>query len=239
MSDRLSRTRALLGSDAMEKLKNSHVAVFGVGGVGGYALESLARSGIGRLTIVDSDIFSVSNINRQIHALHSTVGEKKVEVAKKRIHDISPDIEVEAICEFYCKETQDKFDFNQYDYIVDAIDSLSSKILLIENAKKFAVPIVSSMGTGNKIHPELLEISDIYKTSVCPLARRLRAELKKRDIKKLCVVYSKEEPIKPNVQINDQAHPSRRGVPASSAFVPACAGLLLSSVVIRELSEKR
>lgn len=238
MSDRLSRTRTLLGNDAMERLKNVHVAVFGVGGVGGYAVESLARSGIGKITLVDSDIVSISNINRQLHALYSTVGQKKVYCASNRIHDISPDIEVEAICEFYSDKTQEKFDFTKYDYIIDAIDSLSSKILLIENAVKYNVPIVSSMGTGNKVHPEMLEITDIYKTSVCPLARRLRTELKKKGIKKLCVVYSKEVPVKPGVEIKDEEHPERRSVPASSAFVPACAGLILSSVVIRELAEK-
>jgi len=237
MSDRLSRTRALLGDKAMEKLKNSHVAVFGIGGVGGYAVEALARSGVGKITLVDNDEISVSNINRQIYALSSTVGLPKVDAAKARILDISPDIEVNAVKSFYCAETQDSFDFSEYDYIIDAIDTISAKILLVINAQKSGTPIISSMGTGNKLDPSRLEVEDIYKTSVCPLAKVMRNELKKRGVKKLAVVYSKEEPIKP-MEISELLPPGKRAIPASTAFVPAAAGLLLASVVIRALSEK-
>ena len=236
MTDRLSRTRALLGEDSMKKLWNSHVAVFGVGGVGGYAIEALARSGVGKLTIVDSDEVSVTNINRQLHALCSTIDTPKVDAAKARINDICPDICVEVSQSFYCAETADQFDFSTYDYIVDAIDSVSSKILLIENAKKNNVPIISCMGTGNKLDPSRLEVSDIYKTSVCPLARVMRTELKKRGIKKLCVVYSKEEPIKVKVE-GEELPEGKRSIPASTAFVPASAGLLMASVVVKELCE--
>ncbi len=237
MSDRLSRTRALLGEEAMERLKNAHVAVFGIGGVGGYAVEALARSGVGKITLVDSDSVSTTNINRQIHALVSTVGMPKVEAAKTRILDISPDIEVNAVQMFYSADTQEHFDFCEYDYIIDAIDTVSSKILLIENADKCKTPIVSSMGTGNKLDPSRLEVEDIFKTSVCPLARVMRNELKKRGIKNLKVVYSKEEPIKP-AEMSEQLPPGKHAIPASTAFVPAAAGLLLSSVVIRALSQK-
>ncbi len=237
MPDRLSRTRALLGDKAMEKLKNAHVAVFGIGGVGGYAVEALARSGVGKITLVDSDDVSTTNINRQIYALRSTVGMPKVDAAKARILDISPDIEVNAVREFYSDETQDKFDFSKFDYIIDAIDTVSAKILLAINAQKCGTPIISSMGTGNKLDPSRLEVEDIFKTSVCPLARVMRNELKKRGIKKLKVVYSKEEPIKP-VGITEQLPPGKHAIPASTAFVPAAAGLLLSSVVVRALSEK-
>lgn len=234
MSDRLSRTRVLLGEEAINKLEKSHVAVFGIGGVGGYAVEALARSGVGELTLVDSDEVSITNINRQMHALCSTVGKPKVEAAKDRILDICPDIKVNCIQSFYSAETAPCFDFTKYNYIVDAIDTVSSKILLIENAQKNNVPIISCMGTGNKLDPSRLEVSDIYKTSVCPLARVMRTELKKRGIKKLCVVYSKEEPVKAKVE-GESLPDGKRSIPASTAFVPASAGLLMASVVIREL----
>lgn len=193
MENQFERTELLLGSSAVEKLKNSRVAVFGAGGVGGYAIEALARSGVGTLDIIDNDTISLSNINRQIYALHSTVGEYKVDVAKKRIHDINPNASVNTYKTFFLPETADEFDFTQYDYIVDAIDTVTAKIELVMRASEANVPIICSMGTGNKLNPTLFEITDIYKTSVCPLAKVMRYELKKRGIKKLKVLYSKED----------------------------------------------
>lgn len=229
MENQFERTELLLGSSAVEKLKNSRVAVFGAGGVGGYAIEALARSGVGTLDIIDNDTISLSNINRQIYALHSTVGEYKVDVAKKHIHDINPNASVNTYKTFFLPETADEFDFTQYDYIVDAIDTVTAKIELVMRASEANVPIICSMGTGNKLNPTLFEITDIYKTSVCPLAKVMRYELKKRGIKKLKVLYSKETPAKPTDGEN-------RRIPASCAFVPSVAGLIIAGEVIRDLT---
>ncbi|MBE6836266.1 MAG: tRNA threonylcarbamoyladenosine dehydratase [Ruminococcaceae bacterium] len=224
MENQFQRTELLLGKEAMEKLASCRVAVFGVGGVGGYCAEALARSGIGTLDLIDSDKVSVTNLNRQIIALHSTVGLYKVDVAKERFEDINPNIKINAFKVFYSPETENDFDFSKYDYIVDAIDTVTGKIALVVNAEKSGTPIISSMGAGNKLHPEMFEISDIYKTSVCPLARVMRRELKQRGIKKLKVVYSKEQP---------SVTPSE--YPSSIAFTPSAAGLIIAGEVIRDL----
>ena len=195
MSDRFIRTELMLGHSAMEKLKKSHVAVFGVGGVGGYAVEALARSGVGSLDLIDNDVVAESNINRQIIATTKTIGKSKVDVAKERVLDINPDIEVNTFKTFYTPESASDFDFSKYDYIIDAIDTVTGKIELVMQANATNTPIISSMGAGNKLDPTAFEVSDIYKTSICPLARVMRRELNKRHIKKLKVVYSKEKPI--------------------------------------------
>lgn len=236
MSKRFERTRMLFGDAAMEKLKNSRVAVFGIGGVGGHAAEALVRSGIGAIDIIDNDTVSESNLNRQIVALGSTVGRYKVDVAKERFADISPDTKVTAYKCFYMPETSSQFDFSKYDYVIDAIDTVTGKIELIMQAEKSNTPIISCMGTGNKIEPTMLEISDIYKTSVCPLARVMRNELKKRGIKRLKVLYSKEEPVIPRFQPENE-NETRRSVPASNSFVPACAGLIIAGEVIKQLTK--
>ncbi|MGN1124108.1 MAG: ThiF family adenylyltransferase [Eubacterium sp.] len=233
MPNQFSRTELLIGKDAVEKLKSARVVVFGVGGVGGYAAEALARSGVGHIDIVDNDTVSLTNINRQIIALHSTVGQYKVDVMKRRMQDINPDIDVNAYNVFFCEETADGFDLSQYDYIVDAIDSVKSKILLIERANENAVKIISAMGAGNKLDASAFEVSDISKTSVCPLARVMRYELKKKGIKRLKVVYSKEQPIAPAK--SDEDVPGKRQVPGSMAYVTASAGLLLAGEVIKDL----
>ena len=234
MDNQLSRLENLIGNDNLNILKGLRVAVFGIGGVGGYAVEALARSGIGTIDIIDSDKVDVTNLNRQIIALNSTVGQQKVDVAECRIKDINPEIKVNKFPFFFDSTTVTEFDFENYDYIIDAIDTVSSKIELIVTAQKYNVPIISSMGTGNKLEAYRLEVSDIYKTSVCPLARVMRYELKKRNIKKLKVVYSKEEPIKPQtVDTNAGKH-----IPASAVFVPACAGMILAGEVINDLIKK-
>ncbi len=235
MDKRFSRTEMLFKSEAMEKLKNSRVAVFGIGGVGGYAVEALARSGVGAIDIIDNDTISVTNINRQIYALEDTVGKYKTDVAEERILKINPDCKVRKYTTFYMPETSSEFDFSQYDYIIDAIDTVTGKLEIIENAIKCKTPVISSMGTGNKINPTQLEISDIYKTSVCPLAKVMRHELKKRGIKKLKVLYSKEIPITPAVS-DEELPPSRRQIPGSNAFVPSVAGLIIASEVIKDLT---
>ena len=199
MLDRFSRTQLVFGKEAMDRLKGSRVAVFGVGGVGGYTVEALARSGVGAIDIIDDDKVCLTNINRQIIATGKTVGKYKVDVAKERIEEINPDCKVTAFRTFYMPETANQFDFTQYDYVVDAIDTVTGKIALIENAKNAGTPIISSMGAGNKVDPTAFEVADIYKTSVCPLARVMRYELKRRGIKKLKVVYSKEKPIPPAI----------------------------------------
>lgn len=226
------RTQMLIGEANLKKLQNSRVAVFGLGGVGGYAIEALARSGIGSIDLVDNDKISPSNINRQIYALNSTIGKFKTDVAKMRVLDINPDIKVKTYATFYDSKTQDEFDFSEYDYIIDAIDTVSSKILLVENAIKTSTPIISSMGTGNKLNPMLFKVDDIYKTSVCPLARVMRHELKKRNIKNLKVLYSTETPIK--IEKNHDEI-TKKQIPASISFVPSVAGLILAGVVIQEL----
>ncbi len=235
MSENFTRTEMLLGAAAMEKLKNSRVAVFGVGGVGGYTVEALARSGVGTIDVIDNDEVALSNINRQIIATVNTVGMSKVEVAKQRILSINPDAKVNAHNTFYLPESSDEFDFSAYDYVVDAIDTVTAKISLVMKCNEAGTPIISSMGTGNKLNPCELEVTDIYKTSVCPLARVMRKELKDRGIKKLKVVYSKEEPIKPKLPEVEEAASGRRAIPGSTAFVPSVAGLIIASEVIKDL----
>lgn len=230
-----SRTELLLGKRAVEKLKRSRVAVFGVGGVGGYTVEALVRSGVGTIDLIDNDTVCLSNINRQIIAAHSTIGEYKVDAAEKRALDINPSIKIFKHPVFYTPETENQFDFAQYDYIVDAIDTVSGKIALVLNAEKANVPIISSMGAGNKLNPAAFEVSDIYKTSVCPLAKVMRRELKRRGVKKLKVVYSKEEPLTPDPSENQEENTGRRRTPGSVAFVPSVAGLILAGEVIKDL----
>ncbi len=237
MDKQFSRTAMIIGNNSVEKLKASRVAIFGVGGVGSYVAEALARAGIGNIDLFDDDVVSESNINRQLIALHSTIGEYKTEVMKKRILDINPSAVVNAINCFYTAENADKYDLSAYDFVVDAIDTVTSKILLITRCRDCGTPVISSMGTGNKLHPEILEISDIYKTSVCPLARVMRHELKKHNIKKLPVLYSREEPITPVSCENDtvgSAHP-KRSVPGSISFVPSAGGLIIAGYVVREI----
>lgn len=223
----------LLGADAMARLRRCHVIVFGLGGVGSYAAECLARSGVGKLTLVDQDTISVTNINRQLYALRSTVGQPKAEVAARRCADIDPELRVHPICATYDAAHRDRFFSTHYDYIVDAIDLVSCKLDLIEQARLRRIPILTALGTGNKLDPTLLQVTDISKTSGCPLARVMRRELRARDIRRLKVVYSPEEPAE--TQQLEAPPPGRRSVPASVAWVPATAGLLMGSVVIRDL----
>lgn len=233
------RTQMLLGAETMEKLQNAHIAVFGVGGVGGYVVEALARSGVGKFDLIDNDTVALSNINRQIIATHSSVGKYKVDVMKERILDINPDAEVTVHKCFFLPENSRNFEFKKYTYIVDAIDTVTAKLELIVRADEAGVPIISSMGTGNKLDPTRLEISDIYKTEMCPLARVMRTELKKRGIKKLKVVYSKEQPIKRAKNDKEQITLENTGrikdVPGSVAFVPSVAGLIIAGQVIKDL----
>jgi len=223
----------LLGADAMARLRRCHVIVFGLGGVGSYAAECLARSGVGELTLVDQDTISVTNINRQLYALRSTVGQPKAEVAARRCADIDPELRVHPICATYDAAHRDRFFSTHYDYIVDAIDLVSCKLDLIEQARLRRIPILTALGTGNKLNPTLLQVTDISKTSGCPLARVMRRELRARDIRRLKVVYSPEEPAE--TQQLETPPPGRRSVPASVAWVPATAGLLMGSVVVRDL----
>ena len=223
----------LLGADAMARLRRCHVIVFGLGGVGSYAAECLARSGVGELTLVDQDTISVTNINRQLYALRSTVGQSKAEVAARRCADIDPELRVHPICATYDAAHRDRFFSTHYDYIVDAIDLVRCKLDLIEQARLRRIPILTALGTGNKLDPTLLQVTDISKTSGCPLARVMRRELRARDIRRLKVVYSPEEPAE--TQQLETPPPGRRSVPASVAWVPATAGLLMGSVVIRDL----
>ncbi len=236
MANQFSRTELLLGKEAIEKLNNCRVAVFGIGGVGGYTVEALARSGIGKLDLIDNDTVSLTNINRQIIALHSTIGEYKVDVAKHRIKDINPNAQIHAHKVFFTSETADLFDFSKYDYVVDAVDTVSAKIELVMRCNAAGVPIISSMGAGNKLDAAQFEVSDIYKTSVCPLARVMRRELKNRGIKKLKVVYSKEAPITPAGETDEKTE-NRRQIPASIAFVPSVAGLIIAGEVIKDLTQ--
>lgn len=230
MSDIFERTRMLLGDDAVEKLNNSRVAVFGVGGVGGYVVEALARSGVGELDVFDKDTVSVSNINRQIIATQLTVGISKVEAVKARVAEINPQCEVHTHEVFYLPENADNYDFSEYDYIVDAIDTVTAKIEIIKRAKAMDIPVISSMGTGNKLDPTRLDVADISKTEVCPLARVMRRELRARGINHLKVVYSKEEPQKTTVTENGKA------VPGSVAFVPSVAGLIIAGEVVKDIT---
>lgn len=236
-----SRTELLIGQAALEKLQNSRVAIFGVGGVGGYVCEALVRSGVGHFDLIDNDTVSLTNINRQIIALHSTIGKLKVDVMKERMLDINPDVDVSVHPCFYLPETADQFDFSNYDYVVDAIDTVTGKIEIIVQADAHQVPVISSMGAGNKLNPAMMEVSDIYKTSVCPLARVMRRELKKRHIKHCKVVYSKEKAIQPSQASLEkyvadcEENFTKKSIPGSTAFVPSVAGLILASEVIKDL----
>lgn len=238
MNEKFVRTGLLLGEEGLERLKNSHVAVFGVGGVGGYAVEALVRSGIGEITIVDKDEVAESNINRQIIATVKSVGRKKVEVMEERIHDINPACAVHAYACFYLQETASQFDFKKYDYVVDAVDTVTAKLELVVRSEAAGVPVISSMGAGNKLDASRFEVADIYKTSVCPLARVMRRELKKRNIKHLKVVYSKEEPVSHKLECPiEEEKKARKSTPGSVAFVPSVAGLIIAGEVVRDLSK--
>lgn len=240
----LTRTEILIGKDNIQKLKNSNVIVFGLGGVGSFCVEAIARSGIGNITIVDDDTISITNINRQLIATNSTIGKDKIKVVKNRILDINKDANVTTFKTFYTKDTVNTIDLSKYDYIIDAIDTISSKILLVEEATKLSIPIISSMGTGNKLDPTKFIVTDIYKTSMCPLAKVMRYELKKRGIKKLKVIYSTEKPIKPEkIQLDENAKSTsefrdtnkRRETPGSISFVPSVAGLIMASQVVNDI----
>ena len=230
MPEQFARTELILGQEAMDRLRKSRVAVFGIGGVGGYVVEALARSGVGSLDIIDHDKVSMTNINRQIIASTNTVGRDKVDVMKERILSINPDAVVNVSKSFFLPETADLFDFGQYTYVVDAIDTVTAKIELVLRAGDAGVPVISCMGTGNKLEPAMLEIADIYQTSVCPLAKVMRRELRKRNVEKLKVLYSKEEPVKNYLSIQGRA------VPGSVSFVPSVAGLIIASEVIKEIA---
>jgi tRNA A37 threonylcarbamoyladenosine dehydratase len=249
MLNQFSRTQLLYGESAMQKLAACRIAVFGIGGVGGYVVEALARSGIGALDLIDDDRVCLTNINRQILATRNTVGKYKVDVAEERVHEINPDCKVRAYKTFFLPETQDQFDFRAYDYIVDAIDTVTGKLAIIENAKKAGVPVISSMGAGNKVNPAAFEVADIYETSICPLAKVMRRECRKRGIESLKVVYSKEKPIRPleDMSISCRQHcicppgtarkcTERRDIPGSTAFVPSVAGLIIAGEIINKLT---
>lgn len=249
MLNQFSRTQLLLGQDGMDRLANARVAVFGVGGVGGFTVEALARSGVGTIDLIDDDKVCLTNINRQIIALRSTVGKYKVDVAAERLRDINQNIQVNTYKTFYMPDTADQFDFSQYDYVVDAIDTITGKLELVMQAHKAGTPIICSMGAGNKLDPTAFRVADIYKTSVDPLARVMRHELRKRGIKKLKVVYSEEPPMRP---VDDMASScrtncicppgaarkctERRDIPGSNAFVPSVVGLIIAGEVIKDLS---
>ena len=245
MQTQFMRTELLLGEEGIENLSNARVAVFGIGGVGGYVTEALCRSGVGALDLIDHDTVSVTNLNRQVIALHSTVGQYKTDVMEKRLRDINPDVKITVHKCFYLPETKDQFDFSVYSYVVDAVDTVTAKLLLAEEAKKAGVPLISSMGTGNKLDPSCLRVSDIFETSVDPLSRVMRRELRKRGIDHLKVVWSTEEPRKPlldarTIRMMEGSPVPDEGVrlkdiPGSSAFVPAAAGLLIASEVVRDL----
>ena len=249
MLNQFSRTQLLLGQEGMEKLFRARVAVFGIGGVGGYTVEALARSGVGTLDLIDDDKVCLTNLNRQIFATRKTVGQYKVDVAQQRILEINPKAVVHTYKTFYAPQTAEQFDFSQYDYVVDAIDTVTGKLELVEQAEKAGVPIISSMGAGNKMDPTAFEVADIYETSVCPLARVMRKELKKRGIEKLKVVYSKEPPMTPiddmaiSCRTNCICPPGtarkctqRRQVPGSNAFVPPVVGLIIAGEVVKDLT---
>lgn len=249
MLNQFSRTQLIYGKENMEKLSNARVAVFGVGGVGGYTVEALARSGVGTLDLIDDDKICLTNLNRQIFATRKTVGKYKVDVAAERVHDINPDCVVNCYKTFFMPNTAEQFDFSQYDYVVDAIDTVTGKIMLVEKAKESNTPIISSMGAGNKVNPAAFEVADIYETSVCPLAKVMRRELKKRGIKNLKVVYSKEKPIRPeeDLEISCRTHcicppgtertcTVRRDIPGSNAFVPSVVGLIIAGEIVKDIT---
>lgn len=248
MLNQFSRTQLLLGKDAMEKLAHARVAVFGIGGVGGYTVEALVRSGIGGIDLIDDDKVCLTNINRQIYATRKTIGQYKVDVAAERIAEINPEVVVHTYKTFFTPETAGEFDFSAYDYVVDAIDTVTGKIELVMQAEKAGVPIICSMGAGNKLDPAAFEVADIYKTSVCPLAKVMRHEMKKRGIKHLKVVYSKEKPIKPEDDLSISCKTgcvcppgtvrkctARRQVPGSTAFVPSVVGLIIAGEIVTDL----
>lgn len=250
MLDQFSRTQLLLGAEAIEKFKNSRVAVFGIGGVGGFVVEGLVRSGIGAFDLIDDDKVCLTNLNRQIIATRKTVGKYKVDVMKERILEINPDAKVTTHKCFYLPDTAEEFDFSAYDYVVDAVDTVSAKIELVLRAKEANVPIISCMGAGNKLDPTRFEVTDIYKTSVCPLAKVMRRELKKRGVKKLKVVYSKEEPIKPSEDMAisckqncicppgaEHKCTERRAIPGSVSFVPSVAGLIIAGEILKDIAK--
>lgn len=262
MREQFSRTELLLGKEAMETLQNARVAVFGIGGVGGYVVEALVRSGIGAIDLIDNDTVCLSNLNRQIIATQKTIGRYKVDVMKERILDINPQVSVHAHRCFFLPQTQDLFDFSKYSYVVDAVDTVTAKIQLVLQAQEAGVPVISSMGAGNKLDPTRFEVADIYQTSVCPLAKVMRRELKKRNVKKLKVVYSKEEPVKSMISgAADEASGAsvsrgsekdrqadetckygrrdaqRRAIPGSCAFVPSVVGLIIAGEIIRDLTK--
>lgn len=249
MLNQFSRTQLIYGPEAMAKLAASRVAVFGIGGVGGYVVEALVRSGVGALDLIDDDKVCLTNLNRQIIATRKTVGKYKVDVAEERVHDINPDCVVRKYQTFYLPETADQFDFREYDYVVDAIDTVTGKLGIIEQAKEAGVPVISSMGAGNKTKAYLFEVADIYETSICPLAKVMRRECRKRGIEKLKVVYSKEEPKRPleDMSISCRQHcicppgtvrkcTQRRDIPGSTAFVPSVVGLIIAGEVINDLT---
>lgn len=236
MEERFIRTQALIGSEGLTRLNNANVVLFGVGGVGSYAAEALIRSGVGSLTLIDGDIVAKSNINRQLIALDSTVGLPKAQVMAARAKDINPSCRITALNCFYDESNKDIIDFAKFDYVIDAIDTISSKLLIIELASRAGTRIISCMGAGNKLNAVGFEVSDIYKTSVCPLARVMRRELKKRGIAKLKVVYSKEEPLTPRFDNAAYIDPRRRSTPGSIAFVPGTAGLILAGEVIKDIA---
>lgn len=249
MLDQFSRTELLLGREAMEKLRHSRVAVFGIGGVGGYAVEALARSGVGTLDLIDDDRICLTNLNRQIFATRSTVGKYKVDAAQARINDICPNITVNTRKCFFMPDNADDFDFSDYDYIIDAIDTVKGKLEIVRRAKAMNIPVISSMGAGNKLDPTAFRVADIYQTKVCPLARVMRYELRKMGIKELKVVYSEEKPIRPveDMEISCRSNcicppgtarkcTVRRDIPGSNAFVPSAAGLIIAGEVIKDLA---
>ena len=238
MQEQFLRIQMLLGTEALERLQKARVAVFGIGGVGGYTVEALARSGVGQLDLIDSDTVSVSNINRQILATHSTVGMPKVEAARARVLDINPECLVRTHQIFYTPETADRFDFTQYDYIVDAIDTVTGKLQLVQRAYETGTPIICCMGTGNKLDASAFQVADISKTSMCPLARIMRKELSKRGIRHLKVVYSQEEALTPTGWEEEAAALGKRQIPGSVAFVPGAAGLILAGEVIKDIAMK-
>ena len=253
MSDLFARTELLLGSEALRTLEVSHVAVFGLGGVGGYAAEALARAGVGALTLVDHDRVSPTNVNRQIVALQSTIGLYKADVMARRVTDINPSCEVAALKCFYLPDTADSIDLGQYDYVIDAVDTVTAKLLLIEKSQQAGTPLISSMGTANKLDPTALRVGDIYETSICPLAKIIRKECRKRGVRRLKVVYSEEPPLRPSAQAQEDyramiasgaqtdATPAnldkfgRAGIPGSVSFVPPAAGLVLAGEVVKDL----
>ncbi|MBR6344392.1 MAG: tRNA threonylcarbamoyladenosine dehydratase [Lachnospiraceae bacterium] len=252
MLNQFSRTQLIYGEEVMGRLASSHVAVFGIGGVGGYVVEALARTGIGSVDLIDDDKVCLTNINRQIIATRKTIGKYKVDVARERILDINPNCNVRTFKTFFLPETADQFDFSEYDYVVDAIDTVTGKLSIIEKAKEAGVPVISSMGAGNKVNPGLFEVADIFETSVCPLAKVMRHECKKRGIKNLKVVYSKEKPLRPVEDMSISCRQNcvcppgttrkcteRRDIPGSTAFVPSVVGLIIAGEVINDIAAEK